>query len=163
MRLNVFIGYYKAVNKPENDADIICVLGRSSLTNIDKSVSFNNQTLVRTIEGNYVAEGQRLLQLSQEQNLIEIASSIDPDIEIMSRSLLSQLRDYKIDNPLNKASLLMSVQRYTSDFMYYLDWEDRYVSIMEVDPTLVGKTYIQYKITEGSVKRIQTGSFEVVT
>lgn len=159
----MFLSYYKVVNKPINDTDVICVLGRTSLTSNDKSIGIKNQILVPDENGNFNDEGARLLQLSEDQDLIEVSSSIDPDIAVMSRSIIYQLRDYKINNPQDKATLLMAVKRYTKDFMYYLDWEDRYVSIMETDPTLIGKTYIEYKITEGSNKRLQTGSFEVVT
>lgn len=159
----MFLGYYKATNVVNDDCGVLCVLGRTSLTALNKEVGIKNTLLVETIEGNFIEEGSRLLTLCQNQNLIQISTSIDPDIEIMSRTLISQIKDYKLNNPFNKSALLLNIKRYTKDFMYYLDWEDRYESILNVDPTLVGKTYIEYKTTEGQTKRTQAGTFELVT
>lgn len=98
--------------------------------------------------------------MSNDQDIFTLTNPIDSDIRVVYRSTLNQIKQYKESNPNDKVSLLTNIKRYGPDFMFYLDWESRWASIQEVDPTLIGLYYIEYKIKTGSSVELIQGSFE---
>lgn len=157
----MFVGFYQCKAVGVGDANVYCLLGRGGLTVANHSVTVKKQLLTHSLETGYSIEGDRLLAISQAQDLFTLTNAIDPDIAVMSRALLAQIRTYVIANPTKKASVKVSIEQYKSNHMFYLDWEDRWATIQEMAPELIGLYYIKYAINEGGVKSVQEGTFEL--
>lgn len=158
----MFVGFYKFDSTGVDSGTVTCLLGRSALTKASHPVTIIKQVLTPELNGSFQIEGDRLLAMAQAQDIYTLNDVIDPDIAVFGRTMLAQILEYKIANPSHKVTLNMSIGRYKADQMFYLDWEDRWVSIQETDPNMVGKTYLLYKIKKNGIIENDYQAFETI-
>ena len=154
----MFVAYYKTQIISE-EAKVICLLGRSGLSKNNHPIGIKKQILESVLEGGFIGEGERISALCEEYDY-QIITAVNPDIKSSVVASLGEIRSHKESNPNEKATLMISTGIYTPDYMFYLDWENRWASIQEIDPTLIGKLYLKYTKQLGNVKSSIEDLFE---